>query len=113
MHGTRDAVLIVDDNWKIADETRQVIKSIGILNVPIAISAHLVFLARDHFPVMYICMAKHIAQDQKHPLKRAVLRHFPTTPVVSYSQGERINPELFLANIRQTLIARDGYKGSK
>ena len=96
-----NAVLIVDDEWMAADELRVVIKKVGIINVPIAISEHLVSLASKHFLVTYIYMAKHIKENPAHPLKLAVSQHFPSTPVVSYSHNEKIRPELLLPDLRR------------
>ena len=113
MNGIRDAVLIVDEDWGAADRNRQAIKGVGIINVPIATTESLVSLAKDYFLVTYICVSRSIKQNPAHPLWKAIIHHFPSTPVVSYGQSEVINPELFRPGAWQRLDKHSGIKKDK
>ena len=97
MRWNNEAVLVVDDDWHDADELRVLIKESGILNVPIAMSEGLVALAREHFAVIFIVMPERIRRNSSNPLQQAVLRHFPSTPVVSVH--EHVRRELFFQTI--------------
>jgi len=108
-----NAVLIVDDDWMTADELRVAIKKIGIINVPIAISEHLVSLASKHFSVTHIYMARHIKENPAHPLKQAATHYLPGIPIISYKHGEKIHPELLLPDLCQQFGITNGRTNSK
>lgn len=106
MRWNREAVLVVDDDWFAADEIRVMIKSNGIINVPIAMSAGLVALAREHFSVIFIVMPERIKRQSSHPLRLATLKHFPSTPLIGFH--EHVRQELLLPLISKALNVHIG-----
>lgn len=99
------AVLVVDDDWLDADELRLFIKENGIINVPIAMSGGVISLARDYFSVAFIVMPERIRQDPAHPLCRATLRQFPSTPIISLHK--QVRRELLLSDSCKEFGIRD------
>lgn len=108
MRWNREAVLVIDDDWLAADEIRVMIKSAGIINVPIAMSANLIALAREHFSVIFIVMPERIKRSPTHPLRLATLKHFPTTPLIAFH--EHVRQELLLPLISKELNVHIGNK---
>jgi len=101
MRWNSEAVLVVDDDWLDADELRVFIKQSGIMNVPIAMSEGLVALASEYFSVVFIVMPERIKMDASHPLRKAISKHFPSTPVISFH--EHVRREILLPEIAQRL----------